>query len=189
MLDPLELPAGLPRLIGDRAILRPPQGSDIDDRLRYPIDPEEEDGYGGAWRREWDGRRSHDRDDLIRRRHEPEPGHLQWGIEYGGECIGSARLRVDVGNRQAAFNVGIFAPHLRGIGLGQDVTRLVIDWGFVELGLHRIELEVLATNERAIRCYRACGFVHEGTRRQGELYPDGWRDLHVMGVLRDEWPM
>lgn len=64
----------------------------------------------------------------------------------------------------------------------------MVEWGFAEFGLHRVELEVLAKNERAIRCYRACGFVHEGTRRQAELYPDGWHDFLVMGMLRDDLP-
>jgi hypothetical protein len=51
MLDRLTLPA-LPALRGQRVILRGPRESDVDDRLRHPIDPEEEDGYGSAWRRE-----------------------------------------------------------------------------------------------------------------------------------------
>ena len=42
MLDPLTfLP--LPTLVGERVILRGPRDSDADDRLRHPIDPEEED--------------------------------------------------------------------------------------------------------------------------------------------------
>jgi RimJ/RimL family protein N-acetyltransferase len=45
--------------------------------------------------------------------------------------------------------------------------------GFGVLGLHRIELRVLATNRRAIDCYLACGFRKEGVRREAELYPDG----------------
>jgi hypothetical protein len=57
MLDRLTLPS-LPTLRGERAVLRGFRESDIDDRLRHPIDPEEqEDGYGSAWRREWDGQR------------------------------------------------------------------------------------------------------------------------------------
>jgi len=56
-----------------------------------------------------------------------------------------------------------------------------------ELGLHRIELEVLAFNARAIRCYLACGFRSEGIRREAELYPHGWQDLIVMGLLRTEY--
>lgn len=47
MLDRLALPP-LPVLRGERTVLRGFRESDIDDRLRHPIDPEEEDGYGSA---------------------------------------------------------------------------------------------------------------------------------------------
>jgi len=51
MPDPLPF-APLPVLRGKRVLLRGPRDSDIEDRLRHPIDPEEEDGYGSACRRE-----------------------------------------------------------------------------------------------------------------------------------------
>jgi RimJ/RimL family protein N-acetyltransferase len=44
----------------------------------------------------------------------------------------------------------------------------------------------MATNQRAIRCYQACGFVIEGVRRQAELYPDGWQDRLIMGLLASD---
>ena len=75
---------------------------------------------------------------------------------------------------------------LRGRGLGREVTRLAMSWAFGELGLHRVELQVLAFNSRAIRCYLACGFLQEGIRREAELYPDGWHDLILMGMLQSE---
>jgi RimJ/RimL family protein N-acetyltransferase len=83
--------------------------------------------------------------------------------------------------------VGLFVAALRGQGLGRETTRLVLDWAFGPLGAHRVELEVLVTNRRAIRCYEACGFRHEGVRRDAELYPDGWKDFHHMGILRAEY--
>jgi RimJ/RimL family protein N-acetyltransferase len=55
------------------------------------------------------------------------------------------------------------------------------------LGVHRVELEVLASNSRAIGCYRACGFRREGNRRQAGLYPDGWNDFFLMAVLQPEY--
>jgi len=61
MLDRLALPA-LPVLPGGRAILRDSIDSGVDDRLRHPIDPGEEDGYGSSWRRERDGERYHTRE-------------------------------------------------------------------------------------------------------------------------------
>jgi len=85
--------------------------------------------------------------------------------------------------RAGSRPVGIFSPTLRGRGLGRQITALVVEWAFHELGLHRVELEVLASNAPAIRCYEAVGFRHEGVRRHFELYPNGWRDFLSMGLL------
>lgn len=186
VLDRLTLPA-LPALRGQRVILRGSRESDIDDRLRHPIDPGEEDGYGSAWRREWDGRRYHTREHLTAARGPLNSSAYRWAVEYDSHCIGSAGLHVDTGQHCASYTVGLFAAALRGRGLGREVTRLVLSWGFDVLGLHRIQLEVLAGNSRAISCYLACGFRQEGVRRGAELYPDGWKDLILMGVLRPEY--
>jgi RimJ/RimL family protein N-acetyltransferase len=185
MLDQLALP-DLPVLRGERVTLRPARESDIDDRLAWPIDPDEEDNYGSAWRREWDGRLHHTREHLASGRSEPEPGTYPWSAEHDGHCVGSARLIVDADQHRADYSVGLFAPALRGRGLGREITRLVLDWAFGPLGAHRVELQVLAGNEPAIRCYEACGFRREGARREAELYPDGWRDFLYMGILQAE---
>ena len=48
-------------------------------------------------------------------------------------------------------------------------------------------MRVNAPNERAIRSYRACGFIEEGRLRE-HVWGDGQRiDLVYMGVLRSEW--
>jgi [ribosomal protein S5]-alanine N-acetyltransferase len=188
MLDPLTfLP--LPTLPGERVILREPRGSDVDDRLSHPIDSEEEDGYGSSWRREWDGRRYHTREYLVAGQAPPEPaitGIYPWAIEHHGHCVGHASLRVDSAQHCARYSVGLFVAALRGRGLGREVTRLVLAWAFDGLGVHRVELEALASNSRAIGCYLACGFRQEGVRREAELYPDGWKDFIMMGILRSE---
>jgi [ribosomal protein S5]-alanine N-acetyltransferase len=186
MLDRLALPAS-PVLRGERVTLRSPVESDVDDRLRHPIDPEEEDGYGSAWRREWDGARYHTREYLLAGRKPPEPGAYEWAVEYDRHCVGHAGLRVNIDQHRAVYTVGLFVAGLRGRGLGREITRLVLSWAFGGLGVHRVELEVLAFNHRAINCYLACGFRREGVRREAELYPDGWADLIVMGVLRSEY--
>jgi len=187
MPDRLSLPA-LPTLRGERVILRASRDSDVDDRLRHPIDPEEEDGYGSSWRRGWDGRRYHTREYLTAPRPPAGPGEYSWAIEHAGGCIGSAGLRVDADQHSADYSVGLFVASLRGQGLGREVTRLVLAWAFGELGAHRVQLEVLAFNRRAIDCYLACGFRTEGARREAELYPDGWHDMILMAVLRPGYP-
>jgi ribosomal-protein-alanine N-acetyltransferase len=186
MLDRLALPT-LPVLRGERVVLRGFAASDVDDRLRQPIDPEEEDGYGSSWRREWNGERYHTREHLLAIRTPPRPGAYEWTVEHNGHCVGHAGLRVDADQHVASYTVGLFVAGLRGRGLGREITRLVLSWAFGELGVHRVELEVLAFNRRAINCYLACGFRREGVRREAALYPDGWEDLILMGLLRPEY--
>ncbi len=185
MLDRLPL-LPLPTLRGELVILRQRQASDIDDRLLQPIDPEEEDNYGSAWRREWDGRRYHVREHLTSGPEPAKPGHYFWAVEYQGRCVGSAELRVNADQHRAVYSVGLFEAGVRGQGLGKQITRLILAWAFDVLGAHRVELEVLASNHRAIACYLACGFRQEGVRREAELYPDGWKDFISMGVLKSE---
>jgi [ribosomal protein S5]-alanine N-acetyltransferase len=185
MLDSLTLPP-LPTLHGERVTLRGPRDSDVDDRLRHPIDPEEEDGYGSSWRREWDGRRYHTREYLTATKSPPDPRTYTWMVEYNRHSIGSAGLEVNPDQHHAEYTVGLFVAALRGRGLGREITRLVLAWAFDVLGVHRVELQAVASNSRAINCYLACGFRREGVRREAELYPDGWKDFIMMGVLRSE---
>ena len=186
VLDRLPL-SPLPTLRGERVIVRAWRESDVNDWLRYPVDPEEEDGYGSAWRRAWDGRRYRTREQLATGRRPPDPHAYTWAVEYDGHCVGSTALHADPDQHGATYTVGLFAADLRGRGLGREVTWLVLSWAFEVLGAHRIQLEVLAGNRRAINCYLACGFRREGIRREAELYPDGWKDIIMMGVLRPEY--
>jgi len=55
---------------------------------------------------------------------------------------------------------------LLGQGLGTEVTRVVLDFAFGPLALHRVGLRVLAYNRRAIGCYEKCGFQEEGRERE-----------------------
>jgi RimJ/RimL family protein N-acetyltransferase len=65
--------------------------------------------------------------------------------------------------------------------------RLLVDYAFTDLNLYRLQLTVLAYNDRAIRLYERIGFKHEGTFREfGER--DGSRyDMRLYGLLLPEW--
>ena len=83
--------------------------------------------------------------------------------------------------------IGIGDPAFRGSGYGTDAMRVMLRYGFMELNLQRIQLDVFSYNERAIKSYLKAGFVEEG-RQRGMLQRDGRRwDFIYMGILRDEW--
>jgi RimJ/RimL family protein N-acetyltransferase len=72
-------------------------------------------------------------------------------------------------------------------GYGTDAMRTLVRFGFGEMNLNRIDLTVDARNERAIACYRKCGFLEEARLRQDRYSEGTYHDTLIMGVLRDEW--
>jgi RimJ/RimL family protein N-acetyltransferase len=87
----------------------------------------------------------------------------------------------------AFVGIGIGERELWGKGYGTDAMRVILRYGFSELNLRRVSLDVFEYNPRGIRSYEKAGFVHEGRLRQ-YLHRSGRRwDLLFMGILREEW--
>ncbi|NLT43555.1 MAG: GNAT family N-acetyltransferase [Anaerolineae bacterium] len=105
-----------------------------------------------------------------------------------GRHIGSVGLH-DIHPRYRCAEAGIFIGEREywNKGYGTDAMRLLLDFGFGQLNLHRIFLHVHAGNQRAIRSYDKCGFVREGLLRQA-VYKDGeYQDVIVMAILKAEY--
>jgi len=93
----------------------------------------------------------------------------------------------DPRNGSAGLGIVIGAPDDTGHGHGYDALRALIDFGFGELRLERIWLDVYDDNERARRVYQRVGFVHEGTLRHAAYRAGAHHDVHRMAILRDDW--
>lgn len=102
-------------------------------------------------------------------------------------CVGEVVLNDwDDANESCNFRI-LIGPDGRDRGLGSEATRLMIDYAFEHLPLHRIELEVYAFNPRAQRVYEKAGFVVEGRRRDALLIDGARIDSIMMSVLKPEW--
>ncbi|MFD9129571.1 GNAT family N-acetyltransferase [Kitasatospora sp. NPDC059571] len=103
-----------------------------------------------------------------------------------GELVGHVTLYgADPKDRCATLAVLVGAPH-QGRGLGTDAVRTLVDHGFTELGLHRIELTVNGDNAPALAAYRRAGFTEEGRRREAVFRHGRWHDHVQMGILDRE---
>ena len=90
-------------------------------------------------------------------------------------------------NRSASFRIALAGAAYFGKGYGSEATQLIVDFGFRELKLHRIELEVYDFNPRAQHVYEKAGFVKEGVRRDVLLWDGVYQSAIVMSILEDEW--
>jgi RimJ/RimL family protein N-acetyltransferase len=102
--------------------------------------------------------------------------------------IGEGSL-FDIDRRVGSAELGIFIGEVGewGKGYGTDAVNALVDFGFGELRLERIWLNVWTENAAARRAYEKAGFVREGTLRH-DLYEHGtYTDGDIMSILRDEW--
>ncbi|HEY0734252.1 MAG TPA: GNAT family protein [Herpetosiphonaceae bacterium] len=109
-------------------------------------------------------------------------------IEADGKVIGSIGLHHrDRRLQLSAFGIAIYERDYLGKGYGRDAINVLLEWAFEMQNFRRIWLETWATNERAIRCYQALGFVEEGRLREHGYHKGQYFDVVLMGLMRSEW--
>lgn len=102
--------------------------------------------------------------------------------------VGSVYLRdIDRSNSKAEFGIFIGESSARGHGIGRAAAKLILKYGFEELGLNRIFLRVFARNEQAIHSYKNAGFVYEGLFRQDVIVDGVKEDVVFMSILREDY--
>jgi UDP-4-amino-4,6-dideoxy-N-acetyl-beta-L-altrosamine N-acetyltransferase len=122
------------------------------------------------------------------REYERKADEQIFAIEVDGRHVGNVGLhKVDPVNRKAELGILIGEKGLWSKGLGTDAIRAALRYAFDILGLHKVSLDVLDGNHRAVRAYEKVGFVREGVHRQ-DIHRDGrFFDVVRMGVLDTEF--
>lgn len=90
-------------------------------------------------------------------------------------------------HRKATFGILIGEKQFWGKGIGAEATRLMIEYGFFRLNLHRIELGVYAEHQAAVRSYQKIGFQVEGQFREAQFHEGKYKDSLWMGLLRSDY--
>ena len=112
----------------------------------------------------------------------------RFAIEADGKLIGQCALfNVNATAQTCELGITIGDKEYWGLGYGRESINLLVEYAFRYHNYRKVWLQVHAGNERAMRAYRACGFVEEG-RLRAHVWSDGlYDDLVVMGLLREEW--
>ena len=78
-------------------------------------------------------------------------------------------------------------PAAEGRGLITLACRKLLDWAFVERGIHRAEWRCRADNDRSADVARRLGMTFEGTAREAWKVGDTFHDKQVWSVLSTEY--
>jgi ribosomal-protein-serine acetyltransferase len=124
----------------------------------------------------------------ISRKQYAENDGFAVGIWYKGELAGTASFHYfhwPTRRTEIGYWLG---KEFTGKGIMTRAVKKLVEYGFAELGLNRIEIRCAPANHKSRAIPERLGFAEEGTLRQaGFIHDNILVDLVVYGLLKDEW--
>ena len=120
--------------------------------------------------------------------HQGEDSRYDAVIEADGVPVGTiGLLSIDRKNSKAEYYIAMGETAYKGKGVAKEASRLILKYGFEELGLNRIYLFTEVENVAAQKLFERVGFVREGVIRQDIMSHGKYVDRIAYGFLREEW--
>lgn len=110
-----------------------------------------------------------------------------FGILYDNVMAGSMGFnKIDWVNENAEIGYWL-GEEFQGKGIMTECVRAMVNYGFNELNLHRIEIRCSTINTKSANVPKRLGFKHEGRliddhKRNGEF-----SDTFIFGITRNTW--
>ncbi len=115
-------------------------------------------------------------------------GVLSLGVHVRdtGELIGIASLRINAKHHYGHLG-GWAAADARNLGYATEAATALMDYGFAELGLHRVGSQCFSRNKESARVMEKIGLQYEGCMRGAFLKNGVHEDMLVFATVREEW--
>ena len=81
----------------------------------------------------------------------------------------------------------VLNPEYHHLGLGYEAAKRIVDFGFEELSLHRIEARFMKGNTASFHVMEKLGMTFEGYGRDSMLVKGSYRTIGTCSILRNEW--
>lgn len=180
-----EEPLETPRLETERLTLRPMTRDDIDFLLKHFGDPETNrySSYEDLKTRE---------EAIQLYRDFMEPGHptrFRLGVELKEthQLVGTLGLHgLNRRDRRAEIGFDLYKDHW-GKGIMTEAVRALINYGFQQMNLNRIEATTDPENTRSIKLLERVGFQKEGHLRQKYHYKGRYHDELLYSLMKKDW--
>lgn len=107
-------------------------------------------------------------------------------VDESGEVVGwcdVVRFQLEGFRHVGRLGMGL-VQQARGTGLGRRLVEATLK-SARDRGVERVQLDVFASNVRAIKLYQNLGFVTEGRQRRARKLDGEYDDLILMALLFD----
>ena len=180
----------MPDLTGNRIFLREYTSSDLDMVHQWMSDSEVMKFLS------WGPTKTRDETfiqlaDFMRHRFEEDRQGYYWPIvlKSSHQVVGHVDLRwISKKYGGGDGNVGYFMNRSYwGKGYMTEAVKLVIDFGFSQLGMHKISASCIKGNIASEKIMIKCGMTKEAEYREGGIRFDKWVNRLVYAILDSEW--
>lgn len=116
-------------------------------------------------------------------------GDLILGIEtLEGKLIGTISFERmwSISSGSAEAGIAIWEPAERSKGYGTEAMQLLSFYAFEVMGLHRLQLHVMAYNKRGIASYKKVGYKEIGVLKEADFLYNKYQDMVLMELLGSE---
>lgn len=96
-------------------------------------------------------------------------------------------IDIDYKNKNANIAIIIGKTQLHTKGLGTMALSNLLNYGFKELGLHRIGADVIEYNKTSIRLFEKSKFKIDAVQRDGIWRNNRWWNMYSMSILKDDF--
>lgn len=112
-----------------------------------------------------------------------------WGIllKETGEFIGEAGLTLSKAKYSSGEIFYSFSPKYWGNGYATEAVETILNYGFVDLGLHRVTAGVATENAASIRLLERVGMTKEGKHRKILPIRGEWWDNYHYAILEEDF--
>ena len=113
-----------------------------------------------------------------------------FAIIYKETDLYIGNIEIDIisqNSRRGVIGIAIFNQDYWNKGFGTESIQVLLKFAFNILNLNSIELEVFANNQRAIQCYKNCGFEQTGVRREAIFMEGEYFDSLLLDITVNEW--
>lgn len=108
-------------------------------------------------------------------------------ILYQGKAEGVVALHAIKDRHRTAEWAFYLSEEVQGKGVGAVVEFKLLDLAFYQMGLEKLNAEVLESNLKVIELHQKFGFKLEGVRRANVLREGKRVDVVLLGILPIEW--
>ena len=102
-------------------------------------------------------------------------------------CCGLVNINWIHRHADLSLYIGYDELYVDNIGFCEESCRLLLSYGFKELGLNKVWTEIYEFDKKKDDLYQKIGFVQDGILRQNYFFKNKWWDSKILSILQNEF--